>query len=435
MRVLQTLARAADESVPAVPSTLLPSAARAFGFNVVGFVSGNLGLGVFTRNVAAALLTHGFPVAVLDLDPGDGRFRHDRRYRDLEVPAFEALPYAVNLFVLPLHMVAGVVLNKWPAFARDDALNVIGLLWELPAIPPVARRALEFFDVVLAFSTFVQHACDFVLSGPVVLPGKLPVELPPGIVAARRRFGIAESDFAFVASLELASDPQRKNAGAVIDAFVRGTGEHANARLIVHVNNARTAGRSANALDALRRAAATDSRVRIDTETLSYEETLTLYASGDAYVSLHRAEGFGLGPYEAMSLGKPAIATAWSGNMTYMDAANACLVSYRLVPVESSSEAYSADTLAGLDAVWADPDVAAAADWMRRLLSDTELCARIGGCARASIAAFHEDARAARFAASLREFWQQRLFTGGTRNHVARVEALQQAVSDRRRPT
>jgi glycosyltransferase involved in cell wall biosynthesis len=425
----------ADESVPAVPSTLPPPASRAFGFNVVGFVSGNLGLGVFTRNVVAALRAHGFPVAVLDLDPGDGRFRHDRRYRDLEVPAFETLPYAVNLFVLPLHMVAGVVLNKWTAFARDDALNVLGLLWELPAIPPVARRAIEFFDVVLAFSTFVQHACDFVVSGPLVLPAKLPVELPPGIAAERKRFGIGEDDFAFVASLELASDPQRKNVCAAIDAFVRGARGHANARLIVHVNNASAAGRNADALDALRHAAATDSRVCIDTETLSYEEALSLYASGDAYVSLHRAEGFGLGPYEAMALGKPAIATAWSGNMTYMDGANACLVPYRLVPVESASEAYSADTLAGLGAVWADPDTAAAAGWMRRLLSDAELCARIGERARASIAAFHDDARAARFAASLRELWQQRLFTGGARNHAACVEALQRAVSDRRRPT
>jgi glycosyltransferase involved in cell wall biosynthesis len=52
-----------------------------------------------------------------------------------------------------------------------------------------------------------------------------------------------------------------------------------------------------------------------------------------AYVSAHHAEGWGLGLSEAMAYGKPVIATAWSGNMDFMDASNSLPVPYRLVPV------------------------------------------------------------------------------------------------------
>ena len=57
----------------------------------------------------------------------------------------------------------------------------------------------------------------------------------------------------------------------------------------------------------------------------------SLIALCDCYVSLHRAEGFGLGPAEAMWLGKPVIATGYSGNLDFMTPTNSLLVDYRLV--------------------------------------------------------------------------------------------------------
>ena len=52
-----------------------------------------------------------------------------------------------------------------------------------------------------------------------------------------------------------------------------------------------------------------------------------------AYVSAHHAEGWGLGLSEAMAYGKPVIATAYSGNMDYMDEQNSVPVPYSMVPV------------------------------------------------------------------------------------------------------
>ena len=99
----------------------------------------------------------------------------------------------------------------------------------------------------------------------------------------------------------------------------------------------------------------------------------------DAYISLHRSEGFGLGLAECMRLGKPVIATAWSGNMEYMTPDNSCLVDFRLIPVNEG------EYLHHTGQHWADPIVGHAATYMRRLVEDREFTARIGARAASDI--------------------------------------------------
>ena len=82
-------------------------------------------------------------------------------------------------------------------------------------------------------------------------------------------------------------------------------------------------------------------------------------SSCDAYVSLHRSEGIGLTIAEAMGLGKPVIATGWSGNTDFMDVSNAFPVGYRLVELEENVGPYHAGE------VWAEPSVEHAAELMR----------------------------------------------------------------------
>jgi glycosyltransferase involved in cell wall biosynthesis len=60
---------------------------------------------------------------------------------------------------------------------------------------------------------------------------------------------------------------------------------------------------------------------------VSSREKDALTARCDCYVSLHRSEGFGLTMAEAMAWGKPVIATAYSGNLEFMDNDNSYLVS------------------------------------------------------------------------------------------------------------
>jgi hypothetical protein len=102
-------------------------------------------------------------------------------------------------------------------------------------------------------------------------------------------------------------------------------------------------------------------------------------AACDCYVSLHRSEGLGLTMAEAMSLGKPVIATGYSGNLEFMDGSNSYLVPYELVDVPSSWWAYAPG------ATWAQPDVDAAAELMRRVWDDPARAEPVGARARDTV--------------------------------------------------
>ena len=70
----------------------------------------------------------------------------------------------------------------------------------------------------------------------------------------------------------------------------------------------------------------------------------------DCYVSLHRSEGLGLTMAESMVLGKPVIATAYSGNLDFMTEENSFLVPYSWTEVPRGAGPYPAG------ARWAEPD-------------------------------------------------------------------------------
>jgi len=155
---------------------------------------------------------------------------------------------------------------------------------------------------------------------------------------------------------------------------------------------------------------------------------LSLYGSLDVFVSLHRSEGIGLGPMEAMSLGKPVIATAWSGNMSFMDRSNACLVAYDLVPVRGSTWVYSERVL-GERAVWAEPNVDDAAVWMRMLVERPDVRAAIGRKAAEDMRRYQEEAQRGRFIDELRAILDSEVLWGiGGKRRKARRMRLEQCV-------
>src|SRR5258705_7341124 len=101
-----------------------------------------------------------------------------------------------------------------------------------------------------------------------------------------------------------------------------------------------------------------------------------LIAGCDAILSLHRSEGFGLILAEALYLGKPVVATGWSGNMDFMNSGNSCPVAFQLVRLDHTFGAYAAG------AQWAEPDVDHASRMMRRLFEDSAYRKEIGERAR-----------------------------------------------------
>ena len=371
--------------------------------NVIGHVTANLGLGISARGVAAAALTQGWKVTALDIDPGLRRhgFETNLPYPVTSLPG--ELPPGINLFVLPPITIAESVLESRPMLdllTRTDGLHALFTYWELSVLPHAWSRSLELFDAVVAPSTFIEGAMDFALSGTTVVRGLTPVDVPGGVVADRARFGLPANAFVVMCSFDPLSDPERKNPQASIEAFRRAFGDADHARLAVKLN-APAGGYhdpelNRNVLQPLLAKLRADPRIIVITETLPYRDVLSLYASADAYISLHRAEGLGMGLLESMALGKPVVATGWSGNKVFMSPANSCPVRHRLVPVRASIWAYT-EAMKGLHPVWAEPEIDDAALWLRRLASDASLRAHIGTAARGAYEKYQAEAAALGF--------------------------------------
>jgi glycosyltransferase involved in cell wall biosynthesis len=142
-----------------------------------------------------------------------------------------------------------------------------------------------------------------------------------------------------------------------------------------------------------------DPRIVLVNETLSYAETLALKYGCDAYVSLHRSEGWGFGLIEAMAMGVAVVATAYSGNMEFCTPETAFLVDYKLTPVRAGDYAYG-----GEGQVWAEPLLPSAVAALRLVVSDVAERKRRGVAAAQHVRLnFGLDAVAKRYQARLDE--------------------------------
>ncbi len=249
---------------------------------------------------------------------------------------------------------------------RPSRYSVVIPMWELPKYPAHWARALDGFDEVWAASKFLRDSIGPAVERPVTsIAESTGVQLSRFL--GRRYFGIPESAYAFLFAFDLRSYHQRKNPQGVIDAYAQVARARPTRDLVLVVKMAGGDVRpEAAALIREQLRARADAmglgRTVFIERGLTDTETKNLVLCCDCFVSLHRSEGFGRFLAEAMYLGKPVIATAWSGNMEFMNPDVACLVGYRLIPVRDGEYPFWQDQ------VWADPDVDEAAAWMVKLV-------------------------------------------------------------------
>lgn len=264
--------------------------------------------------------------------------------------------------------------------AYADRYNIGFWAWELEKFPRQWHGAFRFVDEVWTPTAFVRDAISAATDKSVLrMPTAVEFEVPLGM--DRAHFGLHPGDFVFLFSFDFNSFVSRKNPEAVIAAFRQAfTGGIRGVRLLMKSTNGN---RFPERLEQLRRAAADDPRIEVRDGFLSRKEMSGLQNAVDCYVSLHRAEGFGLGMAECMYLGKPVIATRYSGNMDFMDGENSLLVDYRMTPL------HEGDYMDWQGQQWAEPDVTHATRLMRQVFDDRDLARRIGANAAANIRRTH----------------------------------------------
>jgi glycosyltransferase involved in cell wall biosynthesis len=360
------------------------------GIDVIGFISANFGLSVAARNTVRLLTGKGYPVAVVDIPLGDDRSGRDHSYDHLVLPENAPHPHGVRLFHLNPPAL-GRILEKKPAWSGSASdLNVALPFWELPHLPGFWAKDLQAMDVVLCPSRFIEQAIANTVLDPAPKVRYYPqtVFLPKAHRPDRVRFGLPENGVCYVLSFDMAGDTERKNPWGAIDAFNLAFSAGENARLVIKLSTTYLTPALQQQLDRLRNYAAANDRIVIVDKSMSYEEVVSFYESCDVFVSLHRSEGLGLGLMEAMFLGKPVIATAWSGNMDFMNDLNSCLTSYRFIPV--LSPVYRG-LMRNEPVQWADPSIEEAAWWMRRLYEEPALRAAKGAAARHDMLRRHDE--------------------------------------------
>jgi hypothetical protein len=224
--------------------------------------------------------------------------------------------------------------------------NIIVPAWELPEFPQAWAEQLKRFDEVWAISNFVKRSLAHAGIDSISIGQSLDLEIRPFL--SRRHLGMRESAFAFLVFMDFSSYAARKNPWAAIEMFRRLLDERPfdDIQLVLKMKGDQRA-----ADDLLERVnLPPDAFVVINRQLSAYEQH-SLIAACDCLVSLHRAEGFGRGPGEAMRLGRGALATGWSGNLDFMDEYNSMLVGYELIPVAPGDYPQSDGQM------WAEPDV------------------------------------------------------------------------------
>jgi glycosyltransferase involved in cell wall biosynthesis len=320
------------------------------GFNLAGHFREFSGIGEATRATLRSIQPLKLPYNLVEIDPAI-EVRYPAQFFRLNIIHGNSAYYKEAAKFL-----GGRFL--W------DKYNIGYWYWELSELPQNQFHNFKLVDEIWVASDFVYQAVKKNAPVPVF-------KIPPSIVLplnntvfTRAEFGLPNNTFIFLAIFSLYSIIERKNPFGLIEAF-RLAFEAANFSdvcLVLKIKGLKDFPLFARQLQAKIKGLP----VRIIEANLEAEKLGALISRCDCLVSLHRSEGFGLTLAEAMALGKPTIATAYSGNTDFTNEATAFPVKYKLVELEQDYLPYPKG------AVWAEPDIEHAATRFQIVYGDSQ---------------------------------------------------------------
>jgi glycosyltransferase involved in cell wall biosynthesis len=362
--------------VPQTPAPARPSPAGRDGPTVrlTGYLGHTLGLGAAARGYVQALTAAGVSVRTVSVPlhhlalPAELAAEYGRLgFEDLVHNGHHSAEIvAVNAAELP-----DFVERLGADYFHGPRIGIWG--WETNSIPSGWQRAFALVDEIWVYSRFMAENIGAVAPVPVIaLP---PPVQRPSVPAEPARLGVP-AGFLFLFVFDYLSTVQRKNPVGLIEAFKLAFAAGEGPQLLIKTINAPL---RPLAEEELLWATHERSDIHIVDRSLTGAELAGLMAGCDCYISLHRAEGFGLTMAEAMAIGKPVIGTGYSGNVDFMNAENSYLVDFSIARVGPECEIYPPE------GEWAEPSIEHAAELMRRVLSEPAEAAAKGERAMAEV--------------------------------------------------
>lgn len=346
---------------------------------IIGEFSKPSGLGEGARIMIQALIKNKIPVYQLDIDLYSySLLKYREAYKILS-----AHPHATLILHINAPQIPFVLLNLPRSLLKNR--KIIGYwAWELLILPKEWKIGFQFVHEIWVPSLFVAHAIK-----PWANKYNKPVKIIPHPIAeqsdslsipiSREKLGLPSNLFIVLTSFNLASSFARKNPIGAIQAFKNACQTIPQGKIclvlkMTHIEHYQ------NDFKQIIQAVDNDPTILIYTKHLNREENKALTFHADIILSLHRSEGFGLVPAEAMLQGKPVIATNWSATTEFLDKSCGMPIDYSLIPANDPRMVYQIK-----NAYWADPNYNIAAKAINTLFYNENYRMTLGHLAQKKI--------------------------------------------------
>jgi glycosyltransferase involved in cell wall biosynthesis len=349
-----------------VPVSAPPDQLRP-GILLSGYLRAELGVGQAARLAMNIVEAAGVTAASYVYGLTSSRQEHPWSAADTTLADLDTNLVWVNADQLP-----SFALTVGPDFF-EGRYTIGNWAWETERLPERDAAASKLVDEIWVPSAYTLEAVTATAKDTPVFVFPHPVVVPP-VSAAHGRDDLGlPGGYVFLFMFDFLSTIARKNPLGLIEAFSRAFRPGEGPQLVLKSINGQ---RCIHDLERVRLAVAGRPDIHVIDRYATRSELNAMLALCNCYVSLHRAEGFGLTIADAMALGKPAIATGYSGNLDFMDMDTSHLVPYSLTTVGTDTPIYPADDK------WADPDLDAAAEAMRSVYLDRDGARRMAELGR-----------------------------------------------------
>ncbi len=318
------------------------------GLKLAGYLRSQSGLGRSARLLIQAARTAAIQVSTRNLLL-PGRQSQDELYEEFD----QCLPMRAELLVKDMYRIDIHAL----ATCRKSH-NILYPFWELSNIHPDDARHLRHFDTHWAPSRFIFDLIANAQPRPVHYVPQ-PVELPEEC----RAKPLPGNRLKCITFFDFSSFFVRKNPVGGIKAFQAAFPKKSeDVSLVVKMHGKPRE----EEWQLLQEAISEDARIELVNRVLTRGEMQELIDDCDVYLSLHRAEGFGFGPAEALASGKAVISTDYSGTTDFLNNETGFPVSFDMIPVARNE--YIGDRRG----LWADPSIEHAAEHLKSLYDNPD---------------------------------------------------------------
>ena len=362
-----------------IPSSPTPSP-RAAGVHLLGDFQGKSSLSQSSRDLVEVIQSLGIETELLDVGLSPERVDHSVGFV-LTEPVAKAPASSLSI----AHCNGDTMAYVAKRLPREifDGRRIVGVwYWETESLPESHRRGFDYVDEVWVTSKFV---CDSIArTSPVPVKHFPHLMRMPHVPETLVLPEVLRNDrYMFLFCFDYRSLARRKNPGAVCEAFIKAVPNVSAGGPLCVIKS--VAGRSQFGIEhaALRLKYRDRPDIVFIDGWVSVEERDSLMARANCYISLHRAEGLGMTMLESMALGKPCIATNYSGNLEFMTPENSWLIPCKMVPVGLGVWPFPPEH------TWAEADIDSAAAAMTEVMNNPALAAQKGELGRQTVIGQH----------------------------------------------